>query len=104
LRNIYLTSFLIITEFDYLVCKLLTFPATQALHRQTSCVLNWPISHRAEKISIPRTIVADTAKSPLLLTSPLCPGPSFPYSRPDQLKHAYNDILMRVLTQSDDYK
>ncbi|VUZ54408.1 unnamed protein product, partial [Hymenolepis diminuta] len=44
-----------------IVCKLLTFPATQALHRQTSCVLNWPISHRSEKVSIPRTIVADTA-------------------------------------------
>ncbi|VUZ44953.1 unnamed protein product, partial [Hymenolepis diminuta] len=43
------------------ICNLLTFPATQALHRQTSCVLNSPISHRSKKVSIPRTIVADTA-------------------------------------------
>ncbi|VUZ41823.1 unnamed protein product, partial [Hymenolepis diminuta] len=42
------------------LCKPLTFPVTQALHRQTSCVLNWPISHRSEKVNIPRTIVADT--------------------------------------------
>ncbi|VUZ51902.1 unnamed protein product [Hymenolepis diminuta] len=44
---------------------------TLALHRQTSCVLSWPISHRSEKPSIPRTIVADTAWSVLLLGSAL---------------------------------
>ncbi|VUZ51479.1 unnamed protein product, partial [Hymenolepis diminuta] len=43
------------------LCKLLTFPVTQALYRQTSRVLNLSISHRSEKVSIPRTIVADTA-------------------------------------------
>ncbi|VUZ45062.1 unnamed protein product, partial [Hymenolepis diminuta] len=42
------------------ICKLLTFPRSQALHRQTSFALNWPVSHRSEKVSIPRTIVADT--------------------------------------------
>ncbi|VUZ44952.1 unnamed protein product [Hymenolepis diminuta] len=59
--------------------------------------------HRSEEVSIPRTIVADTAWSALLLTSPACTVPSFPYNCPDQLKHAYNHILMRVLTQSVDY-
>ncbi|VUZ46524.1 unnamed protein product [Hymenolepis diminuta] len=81
------------------VCKLLTFPATQALHRQTSCVLNWPISHRSEKVSIPRMIVAKTPLSWLLLISPVCTIPSFSYDHPVQLKHAYNYILMRVFTQ-----
>ncbi|VUZ55480.1 unnamed protein product, partial [Hymenolepis diminuta] len=37
--------------------------------------------------------------SALLLTSPVCTVPSFSYNRPDQLKHAYNYILMRVLIQ-----
>ncbi|VUZ41669.1 unnamed protein product, partial [Hymenolepis diminuta] len=46
----------------------------------------------------------DTAWSALLLTSPVCTGPSFSYNRLDQLKHACNYILMRVLTQSADYK
>ncbi|VUZ43617.1 unnamed protein product, partial [Hymenolepis diminuta] len=59
------------------------------------------ISHRSEKVSIPRTIVADTAWSALLLASLVYTGPSFSYNRPDQLKHAYDYILMRVLIQSD---
>ncbi|VUZ44752.1 unnamed protein product [Hymenolepis diminuta] len=62
------------------------------------------MSHRSEKISIPRTIVADTAWSALLLASLVCTGPSFSYNRPDQLKRAYNHILMRVLTRSVGYK
>ncbi|VUZ52756.1 unnamed protein product, partial [Hymenolepis diminuta] len=62
------------------------------------------ISHRSEKVSIPRTIVADTAWSALLLASLVSSGPSFSCNRPDQLKHAYGYILMRVLTQSVDYK
>ncbi|VUZ51275.1 unnamed protein product, partial [Hymenolepis diminuta] len=50
----YLTPSLIITKFDYLVfisnlCKPLTIPATQALYKQTSCVLSWPMSHRLGK-------------------------------------------------------
>ncbi|VUZ39997.1 unnamed protein product [Hymenolepis diminuta] len=49
-------------------------------------------------------VVADTAWSALLLTSLVCTGPSFSYNRPDQLQHAYNHILMRVLTQSVDHK
>ncbi|VUZ41328.1 unnamed protein product, partial [Hymenolepis diminuta] len=62
----YLTPSLIITKFDYLVlisnlCNPLTIPATQTLHRQTSCVLSWPMSHRPGKVNIPQTIVADTA-------------------------------------------
>ncbi|VUZ54666.1 unnamed protein product, partial [Hymenolepis diminuta] len=58
------------------------------------------ISHRSEKVSIPRTIVADTAWLALLLASLVCTDPSFSSNRPDQLKHAYDYILMRVLTQS----
>ncbi|VUZ43308.1 unnamed protein product, partial [Hymenolepis diminuta] len=52
--------------------------------------------HLSEKVSISRTIVADTAWSALLLASLACTGPSFSYNRPDQLKHAYDYILMRV--------
>ncbi|VUZ38819.1 unnamed protein product [Hymenolepis diminuta] len=42
---------------------------------------------------MPRTIVADTTWSALLLASLICTGPSFSYNRPDQLKHAYDYIL-----------
>ncbi|VUZ57155.1 unnamed protein product [Hymenolepis diminuta] len=50
----YHTPSVIITKFDYLVlisnlCNHLTIPATQALHRQISCVLSWPMSHRPGK-------------------------------------------------------
>ncbi|VUZ40637.1 unnamed protein product, partial [Hymenolepis diminuta] len=62
------------------------------------------ISHRSEKVSIPRTIVADTTWSSLILTSLISTGPSFSYNRPDQLRHAYGFAPMRVLTQSLDNK
>ncbi|VUZ52430.1 unnamed protein product, partial [Hymenolepis diminuta] len=45
----------------------------------------------------------DTDSSALLLTSPVCTVPSFSYNRPDQLKHAYDYILMCVLTRSVGY-
>ncbi|VUZ45425.1 unnamed protein product, partial [Hymenolepis diminuta] len=34
----------------------------------------------------------------------VCTGPPSSYNRPNQLKLAYNHFLMRVLTQSVDYK
>ncbi|VDL62612.1 unnamed protein product [Hymenolepis diminuta] len=50
----YFAPSLIITQFDYLVlinylCIPLTIPVVQALHKQTSCVLSWPMSHRPGK-------------------------------------------------------
>ncbi|VUZ42769.1 unnamed protein product [Hymenolepis diminuta] len=41
-------------------------------------------------------VVVNRPLSPLC---PVCTVPSFSYNRPVQLKHAYNYILMRVLTQ-----
>ncbi|KAM3177519.1 hypothetical protein ACTXT7_004391 [Hymenolepis weldensis] len=56
--------------------------------------------HRSEKLSVPRMIVAE---APLtrryFITNAVHTVPSFSYNRPDQLKHAHNHDLTRVLIQ-----